>query len=328
MADKMKIGILTSGGDAPGMNACVRAVVRTAIQNGFEAYAIEEGYYGIFHNLLKKLNREDVSDIIGKGGTKIGTARFPELKNEEVQKQAAEILKKLNFKGVVCIGGDGTYAGAMALTKFGVNCIGLPGTIDNDISSSDYTIGFDTALNTIVECIDKIKDTSSSHNRCAIVEVMGRYCPDLATFAGLATGAELVITSLNPMSEEEILEHMKKEHDLGKRSALIVVAEHTVDVNDLAKKVEAYSGYETRATILGHLQRGGSPTAMDRVLASRLGYEAVMLLKENKGGISLGLVENKITASPILNSLDKNSKNHNKKIEISTELLKITEAIK
>lgn len=327
MEAKKKIGILTSGGDSPGMNACLRAVVRTAIENNFEAYVIEEGYYGILHNLMHKVEKKDVSDIIQKGGTIIGTARLPEFKEPEVQKKAAEILKKQNFIGVVCIGGDGTYAGAMKLTENGINCIGLPGTIDNDITSSDYTIGFDTALNTIVENIDRIKDTSTSHKRCAVVEVMGRYCPDLACFAGLATGAELILTSLNPMSEKQILEHMKKEHDQGKRSALVVVAEHLLDVNDLAKKIEAYSGYETRATVLGHLQRGGSPSAMDRVLASRLGYHAVMLLKENKGGICLGIVDNKIQQTPILKALDKTSSSHDKKISISKEIIKIAEII-
>lgn len=328
MAKIKKIGILTSGGDSPGMNACLRAIVRAAYASNIEPYVIYEGYYGIMHNMIEKYEKKDVSDILERGGTKIGTARLPEFKELEVQKKAAEILRGMGIDGLVCIGGDGTYTGAQKLTELGINCVGLPGTIDNDISSTDFTIGFDTALNTIVECIDKIKETSTSHKRCAVVEVMGRYCPDLACYAGLATGAELVLTSLNPMKEEDILKYMKAEHDSGKRSALVIVAEHLLDVNDLAKKIEQASGYETRATILGHTQRGGNPSAYDRVLAARLGFHAVELLKQGKGGLCLGIVDNKITSTPILEALNKNSKNQTKKIKTSLDLIDITEKIR
>ncbi len=322
------IGILTSGGDSPGMNACYRAVVRSALASGIKPYAILDGYYGIFHDEVKEVTSVDVSDIIARGGTKIGTARLPEMKEREVQEKAANILKGLGVDALVCIGGDGTYAGAQKLTEFGINCIGLPGTIDNDIACTDFTIGFDTALNTIVENIDKIKETSTSHKRCAVVEVMGRNCPDLAVFAGLATGAELVITQLNPMSEEEILAKMTKVHETGKRSALVVVAEHMLDVHDLAKKIEAASGYETRATVLGHTQRGGNPTASDRILASRLAYHAVELLKEGKGGLALGIVDNHIKATPILEALSMKGQNtESNKIKTAKEILEITRII-
>lgn len=324
-----KIGIITSGGDAPGMNACYRAVVRTALANKITPYAIFEGYYGIYHKMIKEIKSEDVSDIIQRGGTKIGTARFPELKELEIQKECAKILNEMGIDALVCIGGDGTYTGAMKLTELGINCIGLPGTIDNDILCTDFTIGFDTALNTIVENIDKIKETSTSHKRCAVVEVMGRYCPDLAVFAGLCCGAELTVSSLNPMTEDEICQALKKEHESGKRSALVVVAEHILDVHKLAKKIEEVSGYETRATVLGHSQRGGNPSASDRILASRLAYHAVLLLKEGKGGIALGIVDNKVKETPILDALNmKNTSYKSNKIEVAKEILEISRTIK
>ena len=293
------IGVLTSGGDAPGMNAAIRAVVRSAITQGIKVYGIYEGYKGIIDHNIHELNNNSVDNIIYDGGTFLGTARLPEFKDEEVRKKAVQVLKEYGIEALITIGGDGTYQGALGLTKLGINCVGLPGTIDNDIASTDYTIGFDTAVSVAVDAIDRLRDTCCSHRRCSIVEVMGRYCGDIAYQAGVAGGANYIVTAETGLNEEELFNAVRKASASGKRHCIIVITEHVCDVNSLAKKVESETGFATRATILGHIQRGGRPTHNDRVLASRLGDAAVDELIKGNGGICMGIIGGKIVATPI-----------------------------
>ncbi|MBR4455768.1 MAG: 6-phosphofructokinase, partial [Solobacterium sp.] len=240
------------------------------------------------------------------GGTVLGSARLPEFKEEEVQNRCVEILKENGIEALVVIGGDGSYRGAFALTKKGVNCIGLPGTIDNDIAGSDLTIGFDTALCTCVECVDKLRDTSSSHHRCSIVEVMGNHCGDLALYSAIACGAEMVITPETGYDELEVLEKLRYlDNAVHKRHAIVIVSENTTDVQALASKISQNTGFSGRATVLGHIQRGGSPTASDRMLAGRMGEKAVDLLLEGVGGHCVGIIDNKITSMPIDEALER-----------------------
>lgn len=299
------IGILTSGGDAPGMNAAVRAVARTCLNKGIEVYGVEQGFKGLHDGLFIKFDRRTTRNIINQGGTMLRSARFPEFKDEEIRKVACEQLAKTGIEALVVIGGDGSYHGAEALTKMGINCIGLPGTIDNDIPKTEVTIGFDTALNTIVEALDKLRDTSSSHQRCTILEVMGRRCGDLAVWAGIACGVELIITSEMGYDEKKIIERLKIAHDSDKKHAIVVITEGITDVHALAKKVQAETGFDTRANVLGHIQRGGRPTARDRVLASRMGVYAVELLEAGKGGLCVGLVDGKLVGLDIIETLSK-----------------------
>lgn len=284
-----KIAVMTSGGDAPGMNAAIRAVVRSGLHYGFEVYGINYGYKGLCDGDIVKLNRYDVSKIINRGGTILGSARFPEFQDIEVRKKAVEQLSKIGIEAMVVIGGDGTYRGAQALTEMGIKCIGLPGTIDNDISSTDYTIGFFTALQTIVESIDRLRDTSMSHKRCSVVEVMGRHCGDLALYAGIAGGSEFIITPETGFDHDRTLQAIKESHDSGRRHAIVVVTEHMLDVEKLAIEIEEHTGYETRATVLGHVQRGGNPVAFDRVMATEMGEYAVELINKGLGGKAVGL---------------------------------------
>ena len=295
-----KIGIITSGGDAPGMNAAIRAVVRAAEWHGIESYGIYDGFIGLIKKDIKKLERTDVSNISCKGGTILGTVRFPEFKEEEVRKQAVANLKEMGIDALVVIGGDGTYMGAYKLSLLGVPCVGIPATIDNDIVSTEYTIGFDTTLNTIIEAIDKIKDTTNSHRRCAIVEVMGRYNPDLAIRTGIACGAEYVITCKEDYSKEKILQVVHDAKKLNKRSCIIIACEHTVPVKQVEDDINEKGTYEARATVLGHVQRGGAPSGFDRVLASRFGDYAVELLVEGKTGICLGVHGEQMTYMDIM----------------------------
>lgn len=300
-----RIGVLTSGGDAPGMNAAIRAVTRVALNSNLEVFGIYDGYQGMVEGRIEQLNRKSVGDIIDRGGTILGSARLPEFKEENVRKQAIEQLKKREIEAVVVIGGDGSYRGALALTEMGINCIGLPGTIDNDISSTDFTIGFDTALSTVIDAIDKLRDTSSSHHRCSIVEVMGNRCGDLAIYSGIACGAEIVRTSETGFIEEDVLEQLRELDTVRKkRHAIVIVSEKMIDVHQFAKKVSLHTGFSGRATVLGHVQRGGSPTANDRVLASRMGEKAVDLLMKGIGGQCIGIQDNKIVAVPISEALD------------------------
>lgn len=293
------IGVLTSGGDAPGMNAAIRAVTRTCLNKGIKIYGVKLGYKGLHEGEFIEFDRHSTRNIINVGGTFLKSARFPEFKDPEVRKEAIQKMKEVGMEALVVIGGDGSYQGALKLTEMGINCIGIPGTIDNDIPDTDFTIGFDTALNTIVDALDKLRDTSSSHQRCTILEVMGRRCGDLAVHAGLACGAEMIVTSESGYDECEIIESLKKSKASDKKHALIVITEHITDVHELAKRVEEATGFETRANVLGHMQRGGSPTARDRVLATRMGIKAVELLEEGKGGLCISDVRGEIVGLPI-----------------------------
>ncbi len=293
------IGVLTSGGDAPGMNAAIRAVTRTCLNKGIKIYGVRLGYKGLTEGDFIEFDRHSTRNIINIGGTFLKSARFPEFKDPEVRKLAIEKMKEVGMEALVVIGGDGSYNGALKLTEMGINCIGIPGTIDNDIPDTDFTIGFDTALNTIVDCLDKLRDTSASHQRCTILEVMGRRCGDLAVHAGLACGAEMIITSESGFNEEELIATLKQSKAQGKKHAIVVITEHITDVFELAKRVEAATGFETRSNVLGHMQRGGRPSAQDRVLATRMGIKAVELLEEGKGGLCVSTVKGELIGLPI-----------------------------
>lgn len=300
-----RIGVLTSGGDAPGMNAAIRSVVRVAINSDIEIYGIFDGFKGMVEGNIRQLERKDVGDIIGRGGTMLGSARLPEFKERSVREKAIEQLEKFGIEAVIVIGGDGSYRGAMALTEMGINCIGLPGTIDNDITSTDFTIGFDTALNTVVDAVDKLRDTSSSHHRCSVVEVMGNRCGDLALWAGIACGAEIVITNQTGFDEIETLNHLREfAENQNKNHAIVIISEKITDVEAFAKKVSNATSFSGRSTVLGHVQRGGSPTPFDRVLASRMGEKAVDLLIQGIGGHSIGIIENEIVSMSIEDGLN------------------------
>ncbi len=299
-----RIGILTSGGDSPGMNAAIRAVTRVAIANGIEVVGINDGYKGMVEGNFRPLIKEDVSDILDRGGTILGSARLVEFKDVKVQQVAVQKLTEAGIDAVVVIGGDGSYRGAMALTQLGINCIGLPGTIDNDIPATDFTIGFDTALHTVVECVDKLRDTSSSHHRCSVVEVMGNRCGDLAVWAAISCGAEAVVTQETGFDEEDLLERLRYLDSVRrKKHAIVVISEKITDVNELARKISANTGFSGRATVLGHIQRGGSPTPSDRMLASRMAEKAVDLLVNGIGGHCVGIVDNAIVSYPIEEAL-------------------------
>lgn len=276
----MRIGVLTSGGDAPGMNAAIRAVVRTAISYGMDAYGIYDGYKGLVENKIKKFERNDVGQILNRGGTILGSSRLKEFFEADVRQKGIDNLRALNIEALVTIGGDGTYRGALALSKMGMPCIAIPGTIDNDISSTEYTIGFFTALDTAIDAIDKLRDTSFSHQRCTVVEVMGRNCGDLAIFSGIACGAEIVITKDTGFNKEDIFRQVQHAKKIGKRHLVIVVAEHITDVTELAREIQEHSEYESRASVLGYIQRGGTPSAFDRVLASKMGSYAVEIIRQ------------------------------------------------
>lgn len=290
MADQMKtIAVLTSGGDAPGMNAAIRAVVRTAIAKGLTVKGIERGYAGLLNEEIIDMDAKSVSDIIQRGGTILGTARCLEFKNPEVQKVGADICRKHGIDGLVVIGGDGSYRGAQALTRNGINAIGLPGTIDLDIACTDYTIGFDTAVNTAMEAIDKVRDTSTSHERCSVIEVMGRNAGYIALWCGIADGAEdILLPEKYDYNEQAIIDNIIQKKKMGKKHYIIVNAEGVGDSMEMAKRIEAATGIETRATILGHIQRGGSPTCKDRYYASIMGAYAVDLLIEGKSNRVVG----------------------------------------
>ncbi len=273
------IGVLTSGGDAPGMNAAIRAVVRTAIAAGKTVKGICRGYAGLLDEEIIDMDSTSVSDIIQRGGTVLYTDRCEEFKTEAGQKKGAEICRKYGIDGIVVIGGDGSFQGARKLAALGINTIALPGTIDLDIACTEYTIGFDTAVNTAMEAIDKVRDTATSHERCSIIEVMGRHAGYIALWCGIANGAEEILMAENyDHNEQRIIEAIKEKHRIGKKHYIIINAEGVGDSYNMAKRIEAATGMETRATIIGHIQRGGSPTAKDRVYASMMGAKAVDLL--------------------------------------------------
>ena len=284
MANEIKtIAVLTSGGDAPGMNAAIRAVVRTAISRGLKVKGIKRGYMGLLNEEIVDLEARNVSDIIQRGGTVLGTARCLEFKKAEYQKKGADICKKHSIDGIVVIGGDGSYRGAQALSRLGINTVGLPGTIDLDIACTDYTIGFDTAVNTAMQAIDKVKDTSSSHERCSIIEVMGRNAGYIALWCGIANGAEdVLIPEKYDYNEQEIINHIIESRKKGKTHHLIINAEGIGHSTSMARRIEAATGIETRATILGYMQRGGNPTAIDRYYAAIMGAYAVDIMLQGK----------------------------------------------
>lgn len=315
-----KIGVLTSGGDSPGMNAAVRAVVRKAIYHNLEVYGIYHGYQGLIEGDIKKLELGSVGDIIHRGGTILHTARCKEFQTEAGQLKAIEQLKKLGIEGIVIIGGDGSYRGAQALTEKGYPCIGVPGTIDNDIPGTEFTIGFDTALNTVIDAIDKIRDTATSHERTYVIEVMGRDAGDIALWAGLAGGAETILCPEYDYDMEELVAKLHRGHERGKKHSIIIVAEGVGSGVDIAKEIQEKAGFETRVTVLGHVQRGGSPSARDRVLASRLGARAVELLMESQGGKAVGIEKNKLVDYDIMEALAKKHTIDKKMYDLSAEL--------
>ena len=278
-----RIGVLTSGGDAPGMNPCVRAVVRTALYHGLECYGIRRGWNGLITGDVVRLDEKSVSHTINRGGTILYTARSQEFMTEEGQRRAVSTCKFLGLDSIIAIGGDGTFRGAQALSKYGINVIGIPGTIDNDISCTNYCIGFDTAANTAIECIDKLRDTMQSHERCSVVEVMGRNAGHLALYVGLATGATSVLVPEKKLDfEHDVVDCIRGARLSGKTHYMIIVAEGAGSAIEIGKQIHETIGLDPRVTILGHIQRGGTPTARDRVMATRMGYHAVKVLAEGK----------------------------------------------
>ncbi|MBQ1440802.1 MAG: 6-phosphofructokinase [Clostridia bacterium] len=305
MSNPNSIAVLTSGGDAPGMNAAVRAVVRTAIFKGMDVYGVQRGYNGLITGEVVKMDLRSVSDIIHRGGTVLYTARSPKFRTPEGVKQAADYCRELGIKGVVVIGGDGSYRGARDLTHAGIPCVGLPGTIDNDISSTDYTIGFDTAMNTAMHMVDNIRDTSQSHDRCSVVEVMGRNAGYLALHTGIACGATSILVPEIPCDlEKDVIPKITRTQATGKKNFIVIVAEGVGGTENIARHIQELTGIDTRATILGHVQRGGSPTVRDRVIATQMGYHAVELLEQGIGNRVVGIKEDKVVDFDIDEALE------------------------
>ena len=297
------IAVLTSGGDAPGMNAAIRAVVRMGINSGFDVFGVRKGFRGLINGDFEKMNESSVSDIIQRGGTILQTARSEEFKTEEGQDKAAKMAKIFDIDGLVVIGGDGSFAGAKRLSEKGVACIGVPGTIDNDLAYTDYSIGFDTAVNNVLDAINRIRDTSSSHERASIIEVMGRYSGDIALYAGLAGGAEGIIVPEMGFELDDICRLLIERKNKGKLHSIIILAEGAGDAKQLEQQIMENVDIEVRSTILGYIQRGGSTTAFDRILASRLGARAVELLAEGKSSRVVGIRDNKLIDMEIVEAL-------------------------
>lgn len=297
------IGVLTSGGDAPGMNAAIRAVVRAGIFNNVRVMGIERGYKGLIEGKIKEMDLSSVGDIIHRGGTKLKTARCEEFKTEEGRKKALNVLNVFGIEGLVVIGGDGSFQGAQKLSELGIKTIGIPGTIDNDLAYTDYTIGFDTSVNTVLDAITKIRDTSTSHERASIIEVMGRHCGDIALYAGLAGGAESIIVPEVENNLDDVCRKLIQGKARGKLHNIIMVAEGVGNAYEIGDEIAEKTGIETRRTVLGHLQRGGSPSAFDRILASRMGAKAVELLLNGSSGRVVGIKENKIIDQDINEAL-------------------------
>lgn len=302
--DYMKtIGVLTSGGDAPGMNAAVRAVVRAAIANGIKVKGIRRGYDGLIDGDIIDLDIRAVSDIIHRGGTVLYSARSPRFRTDEGMEQAIKVCKEHGIEGIVAIGGDGSFRGARDLSLKGIPCVGIPATIDNDIASTEYTIGFDTAMNTAMEMVDKLRDTTQSHERCSIVEIMGRNAGFLALQCGIAVGATCILVPEVELTIDDILNKIKETQKTGKSHFIIVVAEGIGRVDELAKYIEKETGIESRASVLGHVQRGGSPTVRDRVNATRMGFAAVQLLKKSIGNRVIALQKDEVVDYDIYEAL-------------------------
>ena len=311
------IGVLTSGGDAPGMNAAVRAVVRTAIAMGMNVKGVRRGYNGLIEGDIIDLDVRSVSDIIHRGGTVLYTARSPRFKTEEGMQEAIDNCKKFGIEGIVVIGGDGSYRGARDLSMRGIPCVGVPGTIDNDISSTEYTIGFDTAMNTAMEMVDKIRDTAQSHDRCSVVEVMGRRAGYLALQTGIAVGATAILVPEVEHTVEDVIKKIRETQKTGKKHFIIVVAEGVGGVDKIAETIEKKTGIESRATVLGHVQRGGNPTVRDRVIATQMGYAAVKLLKDGIGNRVIGLKKGEIVNYDIYEALNMTKPFDDKMYEIA-----------
>lgn len=316
-----KIAVLTSGGDAPGMNGAIRAIVRVGIKRGFEVYGVYEGYKGLVEGKIEKLGYSDVSEILSKGGTMLQSSRLPEFKEERIQDIAVDHLKRLEIEDLIVIGGDGSYRGALALSRKGINCIAIPGTIDNDINGTDETIGFHTALYNIIDAVNKLRDTSSSHHRCFVVEVMENHADNLALYSAIACGSEVVITDKTGYDEEKIIDLLKiNEKDYHKRHAIIIASERIFDVEALAQRISEETGFSGRSIVLGHIQRGGSPTPEDRILASRMAEAAIDLLLERKTGLCVCLKEGQIVSKKIDEALNEENENHEQLYQLFYEL--------
>ncbi len=314
------IAVLTSGGDAPGMNACIRAVVRTACEKGMNIYGINRGYNGLMEDDMFEMDLRTVSDIIDRGGTVLHSARSLNFKTEEGMQAAIDTCQRRGIEGIVVIGGDGSFRGARDLSLRGIPCIGVPGTIDNDIACTDYTIGFDTCLNTIMQTVDRVRDTSESHDRCTVVEVMGRSAGYLALEGGIAVGATYIIVPEKPYDLADVIARMKKTLKTGKRHFVIVVAEGIGGVANLAKRIEEETGVECRSTILGHIQRGGSPTVRDRVMASIMGNKAVKLLMDGIGNRVIAVKDDKIVDYDIFEALQMKKSLNDEYYQIAHEI--------
>ncbi|OIJ12568.1 6-phosphofructokinase [Anaerobacillus alkalilacustris] len=312
-----KIGVLTSGGDAPGMNAAIRAVVRAGIYNQLEVMGISRGYAGLINGEIEKMELSSVGDIIHKGGTILKTARCDQFKTEAGRKQAINVLNVYGIEGLIVIGGDGSFQGAEKLSQDGINTIGIPGTIDNDLAYTDYTVGFDTAVNTVLDAITKIRDTSTSHEKATIIEVMGRNCGDIALYAGLAGGAESILVPEESFDIDDVCKKIVQGKSRGKLHNIIMLAEGTGNAFELQKEIFTRIGVEARVTVLGFIQRGGNPTAFDRLLASRMGAKAVEYLIGGKSGVAIGMKDNKIIHMPIQEALSEEK-------EFDGEMYKLT----
>ena len=316
-----KIGVLTSGGDAPGMNAAVRSVVRTACENGMEVVGIKRGYTGLINGDMENMNIRSVSDIIHRGGTILYSARCLEFKEEAGIQKAIDSCKANGIEGMVVIGGDGSFRGARDLSLRGIPCIGVPGTIDNDIACTDYTIGYDTCLNTIMDMVDRVRDTTESHDRCSVIEVMGRRAGYLALNAGIAVGATtILVPEFDYDIERDVIERMRRTQKTGKRHFIIMVAEGIGGVEELARKIESETKVESRAVILGHVQRGGAPTCKDRVVASQMGNKAVKLLQQGIGNRVVGMKNEQIFDMDIFEALSMTKSLDRELFEISYEI--------
>lgn len=322
MAQKMKtIGVLTSGGDAPGMNAAVRAVVLSAIHKGMKVIGIRNGYHGLLHDEMSELDAASVSNTIQNSGTELYTARCLEFKGQDGVDRGRQACLDKGIDGIVVIGGDGSFRGARDLSLTGIPCVGIPGTIDNDIASSEYTIGFDTAMNTVLEMVDRLRDTCTSHHRCSVVEVMGHHCGDIALQAGIASGATAILVPERPYDlQKDVIDKIAASKAAGKREFIIMVSEGMCDVHEMAKKIQEATGVETRATVLGHVQRGGAPTLRDRLIASQMGYHAVELLEEGIGNRVVVMQGGRIIDMDILEALSM-------KRDIDDQLLEIGKAL-
>lgn len=311
------IAVLTSGGDAPGMNAAIRAVVRSGINSGFRVFGIKRGYNGLIQGDIQEMHMSSVADIIHRGGTILRTARSEEMRTPEGIAKAVNVANVFNIEGIVIIGGDGSFMGAQKLTESGIDCIGIPGTIDNDLAYTDFTIGFDTAVNNVLDAVNKIRDTSTSHERVSIIEVMGRHCGDIALHAGIAGGAESIIVPEVEFSVDDICRKLLQGKSRGKLHSIIILAEGAGDGIDLERQIASKVDMEVRTTILGYIQRGGNATAVDRLLASRMGAKAVELLNEGKSGRVVGIKENRIFDMDIHEALSKERVFHKELLQLS-----------